>query len=160
VIPVPESAVSRIRAGSRVELDVQVLHKTFTGTVARAADRLDSKTRTMRVEVDVENPRFELVPGMFATASLVLDAAKGVPVIPVQALDRAGREARVLVVTAERRVELRQVTLGLEADDRVEIRRGLRVDDLVVIGNRAQLKPGTPVVAKVLNAATPSAETR
>src|SRR5262249_6450111 len=55
VIPVPESTVSLIHLGTPVDLDVQALHKTFTGKVARFADRLDSDTRTMRVEVDVDN---------------------------------------------------------------------------------------------------------
>jgi RND family efflux transporter MFP subunit len=160
VIPVPESAVSRIRTGTPVDLEVQALNRTFTGSVARVADRLDTETRTMRVEVDVENPRFELVPGMFANASLVLDAAKHVPVIPVQALDRSGRDSRVLVVTAERRIEVRPVTLGLEADDRVEVKRGLTVDEIVVVGSRAQLKAGTMVVPKQMNAAAAAVETR
>src|SRR5262249_10664484 len=75
VIPVPESAVSRIHIGAPVDLAVDALHATIKGTVARFADRLDADTRTMRVEVDVTNPRYELVPGMFATASLVLDKA-------------------------------------------------------------------------------------
>ena len=66
VIPVPESAVSRIRVGAAVSLGVQALRKTFTGTVARFAGRLDTDTRTMHVEVDVANPTLEIVPGMFA----------------------------------------------------------------------------------------------
>src|SRR4029078_1926253 len=40
VIPVHESALSRVRVGAVVELGVQALHKTFKGTVARSADRL------------------------------------------------------------------------------------------------------------------------
>ena len=103
VIPVPESAVSRIRLGASVELNVQALHKTFTGTVARFADRLDTETRTMHVEVDVPNANLELVPGMYADASIVLDQAKNVLVAPVEALDRDGHvAARVFVVDRDR----------------------------------------------------------
>ena len=71
VIPVPESAVSRIHLGQHVDVTVQSLHRTVSGTVARFADRLDTDTRTMRVEVDVQNANLELVPGMYADASLV-----------------------------------------------------------------------------------------
>jgi len=158
VIPVPESAVSRIQVGATVDLDVQALHKTFAGRIARFADRLDADTRTMRVEVDVENPRLELIPGMYATASLALDEARGVLVTPVEALDRTGSTARVLVVNGERRIESRPVATGLETADRVEIKTGLHEGDLVVIGNRAQLKPGSPVVPKLMNPATAETE--
>jgi hypothetical protein len=42
------------------------------------------------------------------------------------------------------------VTIGLESGDRVEIASGLAADDLVVVGNRSQLKAGTLVSPKVL----------
>jgi RND family efflux transporter MFP subunit len=154
VIPVPESAVSRIRLGAPVAVAVQSLHRTVSGKVARFADRLDTETRTMRVEVDVPNPSLELVPGMYADATLVLDAAKGAIVAPVQAIDRAESGARVLVVDGSREGTIREqkVSLGLDADDRIEVTRGLNAGDLVVIGSRAQLKPGMVVAPKLATA--------
>ncbi len=156
VIPVPESAVSRVRLGSPVDVTVQSLNKTVSGTVARFAGRLDTETRTMRVEVDVPNPRGELVPGMYADATLVLQEASGAIVAPVQAIDRTETGARVLVVGRDEKLEARNVSLGLEAADRVEVTAGLREGDMVVIGSRAQLKPGTVVVPKLAAAAPPA----
>jgi RND family efflux transporter MFP subunit len=150
VIPVPESAVSRIRLGEPVALDVQALHKKYTGTVARFADQLDTETRTMHVEVDVTNPGLELVPGMYALASLVLEQARNVLVVPVEALDRGDTSARVLLVNRDGRVEARDVKAGLETGDRVEIASGLADGDLVVVGNRSQLKAGTVVSPKIV----------
>jgi RND family efflux transporter MFP subunit len=149
VIPVPESAVSRVHVGAPVDITVQSLHKTVTGTVARFAERLDTETRTMRVEVDVPNPTLALVPGMYADAALALDQVKGAVVAPVQAVDRAETGARVLVIGRDRVTEARTVTVGIEGDDRVEIKAGLSVGDLVVVGSRAQLKPGSIVVPKL-----------
>jgi len=160
VIPVPESAVSRIRAGAPVELNVQALHKTFTGTIARFSDRLDTETRTMRVEVDVPNPNLELVPGMYADASIVLDQAKHVLLAPVEAIDRTDTSARVLLVNRDRRVEPRDVTIGLETGDRVEIASGLSADDLIVVGNRSQLKAGTVVSPKIVTTGAVAEEAR
>jgi RND family efflux transporter MFP subunit len=160
VIPVPESAVSRIHIGAPVDLTVQALQRTLSGRIARFALSLDADTRTMHVEVDVENPGLELVPGMYATASLVLDRARGVLVAPVEALDRSERVPRVLVVNRERRVEPRRVAIGLEAADRVEITSGLSADDMVVIGNRAQLKAGALVVPKAMNPAAAEKDAR
>jgi len=152
VIPVPESAVSRIHIGGTVNLDVQALHKTFTGTVARFADRLDTETRTMRVEVDVRNPDLEIVPGMYAEASIVLDQATHVLVAPVEAIDRSGSTATVLVVNPDHHLESRDVTIGLESGDRAELRNGVSDGDLLVVGSRAQLKAGEAVAPKTIAA--------
>jgi RND family efflux transporter MFP subunit len=160
VIPVPESAVSRIHLGSPVELTIQSLHRTSAGTVARFAGRLDTETRTMHVEVDVPNPKLELVPGMYADASIVLDHVSNVLVAPPEAIDRTDRAPRVLLVNHDRRVEPRDVTIGLETGDRVEIVAGLAVADLVVVGNRSQLKAGTLVSPKVMTAAAAPEEAR
>ncbi len=158
VIPVPESAVSRVRVGASVELNVQSLHKAFTGRIARFSDRLDTDTRTMRVEVDVLNPNDELVPGMYADASMVLDEAKNVLVAPVEAIDRTEDSPRVFLVSREGHVELRDVKIGLEAGDRVELASGVAADDLVVIGNRSQLKAGAVVSPKVMGPRSVAAE--
>jgi RND family efflux transporter MFP subunit len=152
VIPVPESAVSRIHLGGLVAVSVQSLHKTVTGMVARFADRLDADTRTMRVEVDVPNKDLTLVPGMYANATLVLDQVKGAIVAPVQALDRTADGARVFVVGRDGTLEARSVQLGLESDDHIEVTRGLSDGDLVVVGSRAQLRPGASVAPKIVAA--------
>jgi len=103
----------------------------------------------MHVEVDVSNPGLELVPGMYALASLVLDQARNVLVVPIEALDRGDTSARVLLVNHDGRVEARDVKVGLETGNRVEIASGLADGDLVVVGNRSQLKAGTAVSPKI-----------
>jgi RND family efflux transporter MFP subunit len=148
VIPVPESAVPRIHLREPVDVRVTSTNRTLPGTVARFADRVDADTRTMRVEVDVPNPTLELVPGMYAQASIALDEARDALTIPVQAVDRVEDKARVLVVTKDHKVVARDVQLGLESADRVAVTRGLEAGDLVVVGNRAQLKEGTVVSPK------------
>jgi len=150
VIPVPESAVSRVHLGGPVAVAVQSLRRTVTGTVARFSDRLDTDTRTMHVEVDVPNPDLTLVPGMYADATVVLDQVKDAIVAPVQSLDRSAAGARVFVVGRDGKLEARTVQLGLEADDRVEVTRGLNDGEMVVVGSRAQLKPGTAVAPRLV----------
>jgi RND family efflux transporter MFP subunit len=151
VIPVPESAVPSVHVNSPVKVTVQALSQTLTGTVARFADRLDTDTRTMRVEVDVPNPTLTLVPGMYANVSLVLNRASGVLIAPIEAVSRGEGGATVMVVKGDRRVQTVKVTLGLESANRVEVKGELEAEDLVVIGNRAQLRPGTTVVPKLMS---------
>jgi RND family efflux transporter MFP subunit len=150
VIPVPESAVSRVHLGGPVAVAVQSLRRTVTGTVARFSDRLDTDTRTMHVEVDVPNTDLTLVPGMYADATVVLDQVNGAIVAPVQSLDRGTEGGRVFVVGRDGKLEARTVQLGLEADDRIEVTRGLTEGEMVVVGSRAQLKPGTAVAPKLV----------
>jgi RND family efflux transporter MFP subunit len=156
VIPVPESAVSRIRLGSPVEVSVSTLGKKFEGRVARFADQVDMATRTMHTEVDVPNPRGELVPGMYASASLVLNDERNALAVPVQALTRAEDRITVLLIDKHNKLEERPVKIGIEAPDQVEILSGLAEGDLVVIGNRSQLQPGMAVLPKVISIAQTS----
>ena len=150
VMPVPESAVSRIHVGAPVQLAVDSLGRTFRGAVARIAGRLDTDTRTMHVEVDVPNADHALVPGMYATASLALAEATHVLIAPVQAVDRADGGAGVVVVDRDGRVERRAVRVGLEAADRIEIVDGVAEGDLVVVGRHGDLKSGTRVSVKAV----------
>jgi len=150
-IQVPESAVSRIHLCAPVDVTVQALGRTFQGKVARFSERLNLDTRTMETEVDVPNPKLELVPGMYAYASITTDEARDVVVAPVQAIDRKDEKATVMLVGGDGRLESRVVTTGLESPDRVEVRNGVQPGDLVVIGSRAQLKAGNTVTPKVID---------
>jgi multidrug efflux pump subunit AcrA (membrane-fusion protein) len=128
--------------------------------VARFADKVDEQTRTMQTEVDVKNADLALVPGMYASVALTLAAKTGVLTVPVQAVDRAENSTNgsVLVVDPGGRLELRPIALGLETPNRIEVQSGLKENDLVVIGSRSQLKPGSPVVPKLEKVAASSGE--
>ena len=147
-IPVPESAVTRIRLGEPVDVRVQALGRTYPGKIARFAERLSADTRTMETEVDVANANLELIPGMYAYADIALDRITGALIVPVQALDRDEQKTSVMVVNGGT-LERRTVKTGLELPDRVEITSGLIENDLVVVGSRSQLKAGTAATPKV-----------
>jgi len=151
IMPVPESAVPRIRDRQPVTVLVPALGRTFPGTVARSSGRLDDDTRTMRVEVDVPNPGLELIPGMYAQCSVALEQSKDAVTIPVQAVDRPVNDVgktRVLVVSPENTIESRDVVLGLDSADRIAVASGVAEGELVVVANRAQLKAGMKVSPK------------
>jgi RND family efflux transporter MFP subunit len=155
-IPVPESAVSRITVGQSVEVRVDSLQRTFPGTIARFAGKVDADTRTMETEVDVENKDRTLVPGMYAYASFALQTARGVLAVPVQAVDR-GETASTVFVIQNGALERRTVKIGIESPDHFEIVDGLHEHDLVVVGNRSQLRSGVAVNPKVESASAEGA---
>ncbi|MBZ5693751.1 MAG: efflux RND transporter periplasmic adaptor subunit [Acidobacteriia bacterium] len=151
VIPVPESAVPDIRSGSSVQVRVPVLSKVFQGTVARVSDQVDLATRTMHAEIDVPNSNLEIVPGMYAEASLVLKEKHGALSVPVQAIDRQEEGATVFMVDRNNRIQQRQVQLGIESPNQVEVVSGLDENDLVVVGNRSQLRTGSTIQPKLVS---------
>jgi RND family efflux transporter MFP subunit len=166
IIPVPESAVPTVHVGQLVEVRVSTLNRKFSGKVARFSTKVSSNTRTMETEVDVPNPDLVLIPGMYAEVWLNLDKRKGVLAVPLSAVDLAGSEStqqskdtgtapakarsgKVMVVTPGKRIEIRNVTLGLETANKLEVLTGLKDGDLVVIGGRSSLQAGQEVHPKV-----------
>jgi len=144
-LPVPESAVSLVHVGEVVEVRVPSVAKIFPGRVARFADRVQQSTRTMDTEVDVPNPALQLVPGMYAEVTLQIDQRRGVVSLPLDAVDRSASQARVYAVVAPGVIHIVPVTLGLETDQRVEVRSGVEEGDVVVTGRHAGLKDGQAV---------------
>jgi RND family efflux transporter MFP subunit len=148
VIPVPESYVQYIHIGDPVDVRVPSLNQTFPGQVARFSVDVREDTRTMHTEVDVQNPKHVLVPGLYADAELVFDQAVDVLTVPVQALNREGNETTVLVVNQSGVLEDRTVRLGLRTADFAEILSGLKEGAEVVVSDRSALKAGEPVHAQ------------
>jgi RND family efflux transporter MFP subunit len=161
ILPVPESVVSTVHIGQQVAVRVPTLNRSFPGKVARFADKLSLATRTMETEVDVPNPNFVLIPGMYAEVDLSLAQRNAVLAIPVTAVDLANESSQpgggkpasvkgqVMVVTPNSRVEVRQIELGLETANKVEVLSGLNEGDMVVIGSRAGLQAGQEIRPKV-----------
>jgi RND family efflux transporter MFP subunit len=145
VLPVPESAVATVHVGQQVDVRVPTLKRTFAGKVSRFADSLELETRTMHTEVDVPNPDWVLIPGMYAEVNLGLARREHVVTVPVTAV----HDGQVYVVAAENRVEMRKVETGLETSDKVEIRSGLAENEMVVVGNTAGLRVGAVVTPKL-----------
>jgi len=151
VIPVPERAVPGIRIGQSVEVDVSALHRSFDGKIIRFSDQIDMETRTMHTEVQVPNPTFTLVPGMYASVKLPLHTATNTLTLPVQAIRNSGQNrGSVLVVGADGKIERRDIALGLEGANSVEILSGLQEGDLVVFGEQSQFQPGEIVKPKLI----------
>lgn len=156
VMPVPETYVQYIRINDQVQVRVPSLNKEFPGKVARFASEVGDATRTMHTEVDVSNPTGELIPGMYADATLTLNRNGNALTIPVQAVERQGGKDFVDVIDAGGRIQFRQVVLGLhgEEENDVEVLRGLHTGDKVVVSDRAGLNPGELVRAQLAPPAT------
>jgi len=151
VIPVPERAVSNIQIGETVAVNVSGMDRTFDGKIIRFSDQIDTNTRTMHTEVDVPNPKYELVPGMYASVKIPLHASAKVLTVPVQAF-QAGSEGKgiVLVVGPGNKLARRTVAVGLQSASDVEITSGLQENDTVIFGSIGQYRPGQIVAPRLV----------
>jgi RND family efflux transporter MFP subunit len=157
-LPVPESAVPLVHLGEPVEVNVPALKRKFPGKVARFAGEVDESTRTMKTEVDVPNPTFTLVPGLYAEVGLITDQKKNVLAVPAQAIDGDGNSARILVVPPSGRIRMVPVRLGIAGPRLVEVQSTeLDQGDEVVVGSRSGLKNGELVQPKIISLAGDSA---
>ena len=151
VIPVPERAVSNIQIGESVAVNVSGMDRTFEGKIIRFSDQIDTATRTMHTEVDVPNPKYQLVPGMYASVKIPLHAAAKVLTVPVQAFQAEGEgKGNVLVVGPGNKIERREVEVGLQSANDVEITSGLQENETVIFGSLGQYRPGQIVAPKVV----------
>ena len=149
VIPVPESAVSRLHLGSVVQVHVASLNRDFQGRVARFADALNDETRTMHTEIDVENPQNTLTEGMYAEVKLVLLGKQDALTVPIQAVVQEGDKHYVLVLDEQDRVQKREVELGEQTSAAVEILRGLSEKERVISAGQSNYQIGEVVKPKV-----------
>ena len=97
----------------------------------------------MHTEVDVPNPNYELVPGMYATVQIPLHTVQNVLTVPVQAVQASGRGQRH-GAGGEQRQQDRETRrdAGLQTATDAEIVSGLNEKArLVVFGEQSQYKP-------------------
>ena len=151
VIPVPERAVSNIQIGEPVAVNVSGMDRTFEGKIIRFSDQIDMTTRTMHTEVDVPNPKFELVPGMYASVKIPLHSAAKVLTVPIQAF-QGGSEGKgiVFVVGPGNKIERRDVAVGLQSATDVQITSGLQENETIIFGSLGQYRPGEIVAPKLV----------
>jgi membrane fusion protein (multidrug efflux system) len=149
---VPERYADQLKVGQRVSFQVAALSgRDFTGTVDFVDPRVQLPARTITVKAVVGNPRRELQAGMFIEARLETARRANAVVVPEDAV-LALPNATVIWVVKGDKPERRDVELGVRRPGFVEIRSGIEVGDLVVVGGAERLTPESTVKAVVKGA--------
>ena len=105
--------------------------KTFTGHIVRTADSIDPNTRTLLVEIDVNNRDGKLMPGAYGSVSLKLNTGVASLIIPVPAMIFRSEGLQVAVVDGEK-AKLVPVTIGQDDGRVIQVVSGLTANDQVV----------------------------
>ncbi|MDE3262084.1 MAG: efflux RND transporter periplasmic adaptor subunit, partial [Acidobacteriota bacterium] len=144
VIGVPERDLARLSVGQPAILRVEAFPgEQFQGRVLRISPVVDSATGTIRVTLEV-NRQGRLSPGMFAGVRLVTDVREDALIMPKRALSLESLADSVFVVE-DGAAYRRNVILGYEEDDRVEVTSGLDRGDRVIVVGQDGLTDATPV---------------
>jgi len=141
----PESCATYLRQGAvaTVQLDAYP-EKTYSAKIERIYPRLESNSRTRLVELRITDP-VELMPRMFARVSLTGRIIENAVVVPSRAIVATPRGEQVLFVAQNGIAIKRQVTLGLEQGDQVQILTGVQPGEFVITSGNLNLKNGAKI---------------
>lgn len=132
-INVPEQYVPDAKPGVTTNLTVSEFPgRTFPGKIVRTANAIDLSTRTLMVEVDIDNHKGELLPGAYAQVHLKLPMDHPALIIPVSALLFRAEGLRVVTLDDNDRAQLVPLTLGRDWGTKVEVLNGLQPGQRII----------------------------
>ena len=144
-VPVPEVSAAAVRTGESVTLTSdQFPNQIFHGTLVRDSSAIDSQSRTLNVEVDVDNSTGKLLPGSYAFVHIRVNGAASGLEIPASTLLFRAQGLQVGVVR-NGRAELVPIIIGRDYGATVEVSAGLKLHDAVILSPSDSLIGGTPV---------------
>jgi len=150
-VGVPESYAPSIRAGLAAYLELtQYPGRKFQGKVVRTSEAIDPGTRTLLTEVDVPNKANELLPGGYAQVHLAVKVSGARLQVPVNALLFRSEGLRAVVIDADHKTHLRQLTIGRDYGTSLEVLQGLDANDSIILNPAESLEEGQQVNVKEL----------
>jgi RND family efflux transporter MFP subunit len=147
VVPVPEAYLAGVTEGGQIPFNVQAYPaEVFTGKVARVSHTVDVKTRTMAVELDVQNADGRLAPGTFCQVRWPVRRQGASLLVPSGSI--ASTTGRTFVIRVRDGVtEWVDVKTGLAEGPLIEVFGDLRAGDEVAARGTDELHAGVPVHA-------------
>src|SRR5580692_1262977 len=119
--------------------------RVFPGTLVRTAQAIDQSTRTLLVEIRVDNPTGTLFSGAYAEVHLKLPTPTSAFILPVNTLLFRAEGLRIVAVNDNRRTELKPITLGHDFGSEVEVVAGLAGNESVIVNPPDSLVSGEEV---------------
>src|SRR5690349_15360171 len=157
-VRVPEIYANTIHPslGAYLEL-TQYPGRKIEAKVVRTAEAIDLATRTLNTEVDVPNRDGALLPGGYAQVHLEVKVSGSRLQVPVNALLFRSEGLRAVVVDANHKIHLRELTVGRDYGTSLEVLQGLDKNDWIVLNPADSLEEGQEVRVKeiALNTAAP-----
>ncbi len=147
-VDVPQVYAPSVRVGTEAKVAVRNFRgRVFAGRITRTAGALDPASRTLRTEVDLPNPKGELLAGMYVDVSLDVAVTHQVIRVPSSAIIADARGVHVAVVDGSGKVKLVAVTTGLDNGNTIELVTGLSGGEQVISAPPSDVADGMQVQA-------------
>jgi RND family efflux transporter MFP subunit len=143
-VQVPESYSNAVKPDLKVEMHVpQHPQQVFPATLTRTADALDPTTRTLLIELEVDNADAALLSGGYTDVDIKIPSVNETVTLPVNAL--LFRDKMSVALIKDNYVTLKRVTIGRDYGKTVEIIDGLSPGDMIVVNPPDSLESGQEV---------------
>jgi RND family efflux transporter MFP subunit len=119
--------------------------RPFQGKLVRTANAIDPTSRTLLVEIAVDNPTGQLFTGSYAEVHLKLPTAASAFILPVNTLLFRSEGLRVAAVGDDQKVELKQITLGHDYGSEIEVVAGLNGNEKIIVNPPDSVTTGETV---------------
>jgi RND family efflux transporter MFP subunit len=156
-VDAPQSVAADMPVGLPATMTANDLpNQVFKGKIARTSNAIDPRARTLRVEVDVPNPKDLLVPGMYVDVAFELQA-RGTVQVPASAMIYRSEGEQVAVVGPDNRVAFHNVTIARDDGNVLELSSGVAAGDRIVLNISNAIANGTKVTVTGNSEATTAA---
>ena len=144
-INLPESAINEVKVGQKAYITHYTLPKdTIIGEITELSPAISSETRTFKGKLVIDNRNLLIRPGMFVKADIVTESHSSTIVIPKNIV-RNERNRRIVFVVDQGIARAKNIRLGLEDKNTVEVLGGLDKNDQLVIRGFETLRDGSRV---------------
>jgi len=144
-VNVPQAYASGIKVGATVTLrQPEMPNQKFEAKIVRTARAIDPASRSLQVEVNIDNRDGRLMPGAYVDVA-VPAGHNAAMVVPVNTLLLRGEGARVAVVDEKGVVTLHKVELGKDFGQKIEVLSGVTVADRLVLNPPDSLSDGDQI---------------
>ncbi|UCB51959.1 MAG: efflux RND transporter periplasmic adaptor subunit [Candidatus Zixiibacteriota bacterium] len=145
VVNVTEEDLGKMKSGQKASVRVDTYpDKVFSGKVSLISPMVSQRTRTAPVEINLQNPKHLLKPGMFAEVKIDLGRKEDILLIPAHAIVEETGEKQVFLVSGGKVVS-RSVETGVSQDGWIEIQDELAEGDSLIVTGQYLVRDGESV---------------
>jgi RND family efflux transporter MFP subunit len=145
-VQVPQAMARSIGSGQTAEMTVPELPgRSFTAKVIRTAGVIAADSRTLLVELEVDNSKDEIIAGSYAQVRFTEAKMEAVLTLPANTVLFRAEGPQIGIVQQDGKVELRTVKLGRDFGQRIEILAGVGPEDRVILNPSESLATGATV---------------
>ncbi|MFN3604236.1 MAG: efflux RND transporter periplasmic adaptor subunit [Leptonema sp. (in: bacteria)] len=144
---IPESEIFYVYLGQKAKVKIsQVSTKEYYGKVNYIYPTVETDTRTLKIRIEIPNPKFEIKPGMYANIELFYKFNQPLLVVPYSSVIQTGKRNLLFVFKGNGIVEPKEVEIGLtDGENWIEIKQGIEENENVVVSAQFLLDSETRI---------------